>query len=800
MFSDLRRAARALRRSPSFSLAAVLTLAVGIGATTAIFTVLYAVLLRPLPYRDPSRLVVLLHDGQFAVSPADYLDYQRDARSYASMAAAQVSGVTLTGSGDSLRIDGLQVAANMFDLLGVPAALGRTFAAGEDQAGHNRVVVISDGLWRERFGADPALVGRTIVLDGEPHVVVGVMPASFQFAPFWSTGARLWRPLALERRIADRSGRSLRLFARLKDGVSVQQAQAEASGIARRLAAAYPDTNADLGISVVPLHEKVTAPIRPTLVMLLAMVLLVLLVAAVNVASLLLVRGTARQKELAVRTALGAGRGRLIHELLAESLLLGIAGGVLALILSSWAVSSLTSMLPEAALPRQQEIGSSLAVFGIAAFVAIASALLAGLAPALQLSRLGVSAALRDGGRTATDHGHRTTRRSLLAVEFALATMLLAGAGLMGRSLLALQAIEPGFDPSNVLAMTVPVDGLPEAAPLKRAPYYDAVAAALAAVPGVERVGAINHLPLAGDTWRFRLSFEGRPDPPPSERVGATWRVVRPGYFEAMRLPVRGRTFTDRDRLQALPVVIINQSLATRHFAGEDPVGRRIRVGSDDGSWMTVVGVSANARQSEWSGPVPEEVYVPYAQHAGEFGGAELTFVLRTAGDPSAVASAASRAVWSVDPDVPIARLTTMERVVSDRLWRARVTAWLLAGFAGVAVLLAAIGIYGLTAYVVSRRTREIGIRMALGAQSADVVRLAVSETVLPVAAGVLAGCAASLALARVAVSLLYGVTPSDPETFGAAVTVLAAVALAAGWIPSRRATRIDPVTALRED
>ena len=296
--------------------------------------------------------------------------------------------------------------------------------------------------------------------------------------------------------------------------------------------------------------------------------------------------------------------------MLAESLILGIAGGALALILSSWAVSSLTAMLPDAALPRQQEIGPSLLVFAIAALVAIASAVLAGLPPALQLSRLGITGVLRDGGRTATDHGHRTTRRWLLAVEFALATMLLAGAGLMGRSLLALQAIEPGFDPSNVLALTVPVDGLPQADPLKRAPSYDAVAAALEAVPGVERVGAINHLPLAGDTWRFRFGIEGRPEPPPSERPGATWRVVRPGYFEAMRLPVRGRTFTNRDGLRDLPVVIINQSLAARHFAGEDPIGRRIRVGSDDGEWMTVVGVSANARQSEWSGPVPEEVYV----------------------------------------------------------------------------------------------------------------------------------------------------------------------------------------------
>jgi putative ABC transport system permease protein len=352
-----------------------------------------------------------------------------------------------------------------------------------------------------------------------------------------------------------------------------------------------------------------------------------------------------------------------------------------------------------------------------------------------------------------------------------------------------------------VLALTVPIDGLPQAEPSRRAPYFDAVHEALAAVPGVQQVGAINHLPLAGDTWRFMLRVEGRPDPPPDERPGATWRVVRAGYFEAMRLPVRGRTFTERDRADGLPVVIVNGTLASRHFPGEDPIGRRIQLGSDGtGPWLTIVGVSANARQGEWTGQVPEETYVPYAQHATDFGGAELTFVLRTAGDPAAIAAAASRAVWSIDRGVPIAQLTTMERVVADRLWRSRVTAWLLGGFALVAVVLAAIGVYGITAYAVSRRTREMGIRLALGADAGHVVRLGLGEAAWPVGAGVAAGCVASLWLARLAASLLFGVTPGDPATFVSVVAVLAGMALLAGWLPARRASRIDPLLALRDE
>jgi predicted permease len=802
MFRELSLSLRALRRAPGFAASALLTLAFGIGATTAIFTVLYGVLLRPLPYEDPARLVVLLHEGQFAVSPPDFLAYQRESRSYTSVAAAQVSGATLTGAGDPLRVDGLAVTANMFAALGVPAALGRTFAPGEGQPGRNRVVVLSDALWRERFGAARDIIGRVVTLDGGPYTVIGVMPPEFRFAPFWATGAKLWRPLTLTARLNDRFGRSLRVFARLKPGISIDTAQAEASAIAARLAAAFPDSNEKLGMGVVPLHEKVTSGIRPTLILLVGMAALVLLIACVNVASLLLVRGTVRQKELAVRTALGAGRRQLVAQMLLETLLLGTGGGVLGLIFAAWSIAALVSLLPPGSVPRQQEIGLDPVVFACAAGLALVSALLAAFVPALQVWRVDVHESLREGGRTVTEHGSaRHVRRTLLAVELALAMALLAGAGLMGRTLLAMQAIDPGFDPHGVLAVTVAVDGSPHAARAARAPYFDQVESALARVPGVQGVGAINHLPLAGDTWRFSFVVDDRPIPPPVERPGATWRVVRPGYFETMRMRMRGRTFDARDRDNGLPVAIVNETLARRFWPGANPIGHHVRFGSDQtGPWLTIVGVVTNARQDEWTGPVPPEVYVPYAQHATEFGGTELTFVLRTAGDPEGIATAASQAIWSVDAGVPVAAVVTLDRVIADRLGRSKVVAALLGLFAIVALVLAALGIYSITAYVMSRRTREIGIRMALGARTRHVIRLGIAETVVPVMAGVLGGCAAALTSAQLIASLLYDVAPGDPITFAGASAILVTVAMMAGWLPARRASRIDPLLALREE
>ena len=581
MLQDFRFALRSLRRTPGFALAAVLTFAIGLGATTAIFTVLYAVLLRPLPYADPDRLVVLLHDGQFPVSPADYFDYRRDVRSYDGISAAQAWSATLASGDGAERLSGLQVSADLFRLLGVPAAIGRTFAPGEDQPGRDNVIVLSDALWRRRFGGDPGIVGRAVTLDGAPFTVVGVMPPTFRFAPFWVTTATLWRPLSLADRTSDRSGRSLRVFARLRNGVTREQAQAEASGIASRLAAAYPDTNAQLGIAVVPLREKVVSGVQPTLWLLSATVALVLLIACVNVASLQIVRGSARQKELAVRAALGAGRGRLVSQILAESLLLSVAGGVVGVLLATWAVGWIGSALPAGSLPVQGTLGFNGAVALFASAAIVAAGLAAGLAPALQLSRANVQGTLQDVSRGATEGVRgRQLRSSLLGVEVALALALLAGAGLMGRTLVRLQDLDPGFDPRNLLTFTLSIRGTPHDA--ARAEYFDRAAEAIAALPGVAAVSAINHLPLAGDTWRFRIQPEGRPEPRPGEEPSATWRLVRPGYFATMHLPLRsGRDFDGRDVAGGLAVCVVNDTMARRHWPGEDPIGRRVGVGSD---------------------------------------------------------------------------------------------------------------------------------------------------------------------------------------------------------------------------
>ena len=798
MLQDFRFALRSLRHTPGFALAAVLTFAIGIGATTAIFTVLHAVLLRPLPYADPDRLVVLLHEGQFPVSPADFLDYRRYVRSYERISAAQAWSATLASGEGAERLPGLQVTADLFRTLGVPAALGRTFVNGEDQPGRDRVVLLSDALWKRRFGGDRGVVGRAVTLDGEPFTIVGVMPPSFRFAPFWATNATLWRPLSLAPRSSDRAGRSLRVFARLRDGVTLEQARAEASAVAARLASAFPATNAQLGMEVVALREKVVSGVRPTLWLLAATVALVLLIACVNVASLQIVRGSARQKELAVRAALGAARRRLVWQTLAESLVLSAAGGSVGLLLATWLLGLIGALLPAASLPVPDELSLDGAVAAFAVLLIVLTGVAAGLAPALQLSRANVQETLQDGSRGATEGVRgRGVRRGLLGLELALALALLAGAGLMGRTLLRLQDIDPGFDPRNLLTFTLSLGGTPHND--ARLQYFDRVSQVMAAVPGVAAVSAINHLPLAGDTWRFRIQPEGRPEPRPGDESSATWRLVRTGYFSTMRLRLRGRDFDSRDRPDGLPVCIVNETMARRHWPGQDPIGRRVGVGTSDRRWLTVVGVSADARQSEWTGSVPEEIYAPYAQHATEFGSAELSFVVRTAGDPLELATAVQRAVWSVDSSVPISGTATMDRVIVDRLWRSRVTALLLGVFAAVALVLAALGVYGVSAYSTSRRTREIGIRVALGARPSQVVSLALGETLAPILGGLAVGCGVALALARLAASLLYGVGPGDPITFVAAAVALGVIALAAAWLPARRASRIDPAVVLRD-
>jgi putative ABC transport system permease protein len=799
MLQDLRYAARALRRAPGWTLAVVATLAFGLGATIAIFTAAYGVLIRPLPYHDPDRLVVLLHDGTHPVSPADYFDYRRELGTLSTLSAAQFWQASLTGSGQPERLRGLQVSADLFETLGVPALAGRTFEAGEDAAGRTGVVILSHALWTRRFATDPRIVGRTILLDHEPHLVVGVMPARFQFAPFWATRAELWKPLSLASRLDDRGGRSLRLFGRLAPGATLASAQAEASTVAARLAADHPDTNTRLGISVVPLHEKSVGPVKPLFAALTSMAGLLLLIACANVSGLLLARASARQREVAVRTALGAGGARLARHLLAESAILSAAGGAAGLLIAGGALAWLESTLPPGSLPRQHEFEAGTSLFFIALGLTVLTALLCGLAPLAQLRRLGLAEILKDSPRAATEGRDRMfARRALIAAQMALALAIVAGAALMGRTILSLRAVDAGFDPEGVLTATVSLSGTPHISPESRIAFFDRLAAGIERLPGVASVSAINHLPLAGDLWRLTVEIEGRPAPPPDERIGAAYRVVRPGYFETMRLRLRsGRDFTDADRAGAVPVVVVNSAMASRYWPGESPLGRRIRLGDD---LLTIVGVAADARQEDWTASPGEEIYLPYAQRAGGMGGASLTWVIRSHGDPAALVPTVQRAVWQMDPSLPVSDMATMKQIIGDELWRSRASAALMAAFATVALAISALGMYGIVVYTVSRRAREIGIRLALGARAADVVRLAAREALVPAVAGVLLGLPLALLLTRSMAALLYGVPPDDTGTFALTAAGLTAVALAASAGPAVRAGRVDPVVSLRSE
>jgi predicted permease len=805
-FRDVRYAVRMMWREPGVSLLAALALALGIGATTAIFTVVDSVLLRPMAYKDPERLVVALGGptASAPVSPADYFDYRRDARSFERLSAAQAWGATLSGLERPERLSGLQVSSDLFQTLGVPPYLGRTFVDGDDQPGRERIAVLSHALWQRRFGGDRSIIGRTIVLDGRDYVVVGVMPAGFRFAPFWQTRAELWTPLSLAARLDDRGGRSLRLFARLRDGVSVAQAQAELNGIASRLERDYPQTNTGVGITVRPLLDKVVAGIRPTLVALMGMVTFVLLIACANVANTLLARASGRQREIALRVAIGAGRTDVLRQMLTESLLLAIAGAGGGLLLAYWGVDWLLAMLPPGSMPRQQDVGLDTRVLLVTAGATILAGLGTGCVPALQAMRNSVASAFQDGGKGTTESGGRKRTRSLVvAGEVALALVLLVGAGLMARTMLKLTAIDPGFRIDHLAVATVSLSGTPHAQPDARLPMYVRVTERLKSIPGVTSVSAINHLPLAGDLWNLGYAVEGRPQPAPGQRPSAAYRIIQPGYFATMGIPLLGgREFSEADNASSIPVAVINKAMADREWPGESPLGRRIQLPgvSDVQTPITIVGVAANARQSDWTSAPESEVYLPFPQRASEFGLAAMTFVIRTNIDADTVASAIPREIALLDRSVPVSDNTTMEAVVGDELWRERLTAQLTAGFALVALGLSAVGVYAVVAYAVVRRTREFGVRVALGATSANILGLALGEAMRPVVAGSLAGIVATILCARAVQTLLYGVTALDPLVLTAAVGAMLAIAAAAALVPARWAIRQDPVAALRRE
>jgi len=782
---------RLLRRSPGFTIAAIVVLALGIGATAATFSVVDAVLLRPLAYANSEQLVVVLHQRVNPVAPANYFDWQRQASSFSEMGAAEYWTTSLGAEGaDREKIYALRVTPEILPMLGVAPARGRMLRAGDDA---QQEAVIADSLWRRQFGADPAIIGRAIALDNRPFTVVGVMPPSFQFAPFWATRAELWAPLPLASRAASRDGESLRVFARLKNGTTLTQARSEITAITASLERQFPGTNRD--VAVTPLKELAVGDVEPSLLMLFGAVGLVLTIACANVAHMLLSRAAAREREVAVRIALGAGRRRLIRQFFTESALLSLAGGGLGVLVAQQALA-LTIALAGRSVPRLEGATLDLRVLLFALGVSLVSALLVGLVPAMRLSQPNLVATLRTAERGSTEgrRGHRL-RQALIVSEVALAVMLLVGAVLMLRSFAALRAVDPGWVPDRVVALVVTVTGTAESPEGRRVAFYDSAIDRVRAVSGVESASAINHRPLGGDIWGWPYFVEGRPVPRRGDVPTATYRVVYPGYFETMGLPIlHGRAISAADRADAPGVAVINQYFAAKQWPGEDAVGKRLRLSGYAGdAWLTVVGVSKNAVRSDWTAPPGEEIYLAFHQNTSlrSNPGAHasyLTMVVRAAGDPLALVPSIRAEIRALAPDVTVSEVTAMGDVVTEATNGTRFLLVLLTAFAGVAVVLAAVGIYGVMSYIVLGRLHEMKIRIALGATPPQVRRLVVGQGLRVTAIGLGFGVAGAMLLARASSSVFYAPV-SDPITFVAVPIILGAVAFVASYLPARKAT-----------
>ena len=792
-----------LRRSPGFTLVAVLTLALGIGATTAIFSVVDAVLLKPLDYAGAERLVaVFTTEGKGATSRTPpprrttWTGRSRAARSW-QMTAATPWSPTLTGGDAPVKLAGLKATPGLFDLLGARPLLGRVYhdAEGVDPG---RVVVLGYGLWQRVFGGDPGVVGRSVTLDGEPHTVVGVMPRGFAFPPFWATDAEMWTPLVFTPEEAGRRGSSyLRVFARLAPGATVDGARQEMAAVARRLAERYPEADGEIGSKVEALREPVVGAVRPALLVLVAAAGLLLLLACANVANLLLGRASAREREHAVRAAIGAGRGRLVRQWLTESLILALLGGVAGFGLALLGLRSLVAVAG-GEIPRLTGARPDAAVFAFALALSALTAVVFGVGPAMRAAGADPAGPLR--GRTGGSVRGSRARRALAGVQVALSLVLLIGAGLLIKSFVRLSQVEPGFRAEELYTLRVSLGASPNGAPERQAPFFRSLLSRVEALPGVRGAAVVNHLPIAGDVWSGAFASPTSlvdADSPPR----TVMRVVSPGYFRAMGVPLRGgRDFDDRDGADAPPVVIVNQAFARLYWPDRSPVGERLRDAhpAPDAPWLTVVGVVGDVRQESLSAPAAPEIYYPYGQNPfGWYSDAALVVRHDRAW---AGARSLARQVWALDGSVPAFDGRSMPEVLSAQLrWR-RVQAILLCLFAATALVLATVGLYGVLGYLVAQRTREFGVRMALGADRPEVVKLVLREGLLLAAVGTALGLGAAWLLSRFLSAVLYGVRPADPTVFGATAVLVAGFALLACWLPARRATRVDPMIALRGD
>jgi putative ABC transport system permease protein len=798
---DLQYALRRLLKNPGFTAIAVMTLALGIGANSAIFSVINAVLFRPLPFPEPQRLVGVYQvwKGKRAVmSPSNFLDIRQQAQTLEDAAAIDSTEFTLTGGGDPLRLRGSEVSVSFFNVLRVPPMLGRTFAADENEPGKDKVVVLGHALWQQRFGSRADAVGSALVLDGHSRTIVGVMPPGFSYP----AEQQLWVPLEYTDDFKTARGAwFLSAIARLKPAVSAEQSASEIATLGTALEKAHPRQNTDVGFTAFPLHEAIVGDLRPALLVLLGAVGFVLLIACANVANLLLARAVARETELAVRTALGAGRARLIRQLLTESLVLGAAGGLVGLLVASWGSDLLVSLQPEG-IPRLNEVGIDLQVVFFTMGVSLVTGIIFGALPALQMTRGTLSASLKEGGRgNMAAVGSARLRGTLVVAEMALAVMLLAGAGLLIKSFGKLQAVDPGFRPQETLSFELSLPRTQYAKDAQIVSFFERLTDRLASLPGVRTVGGVMGLPLSG--LRFNISFkvEGRPDAPPGQEPSMEVRVATPDYFRTLGIPLkRGRLFTNGDTAATSRVVVLSEAAAAKFFPNDDPIGKRIQMGwsreDESRAGGEVIGIVGDVKELGLDEEFPAEIYLPMRQWPV----GRMTFVARTAVPPMSLAGEVTQAVQELDANLPVNEIRSVEDVVAESIAQPRFYMLLLGAFAAVALALAAIGIFGVMSYTVSQRTREIGIRMALGAPGGSVVSMVVRQSMLLAGAGLVVGVAAALALSRTMETLLFDMSPTDPITFASVTGVLGAVAFLASYLPARRAARVDPIEALRAE
>jgi predicted permease len=811
LLQDIRYGARVLARHKGFTAVAVITLALGIGANTAIFSVVNELLLRPLPYRDAERVVMLWEvtpEGrhQNTTSRKNFLAWREQSKSFETIAAFSDQRANLTGAGDPEEVSTQMASSGLFNVLGVDAVVGRTFTKDDIEPGAPRVAVLGYGLWQRRFGGDRGVVGRPITLSGEPYTVIGVVPANFQWHIRSRSGtgkpAEVWTLLTMPASQADAvgawHGRFLSVVGRLKPGVSREQADAELKTIEARISEDDPQYSKGYSAEVIHVREQLVGNVRPALWLLLGAVGFVLLIACANVANLLLARAASREKEIALRTALGARRTRIVRQLLTESLLLALLGGLGGLALAWWGIQALVAISPRD-LVNLQSVGLNLTVLWWTLAVVVVTGILFGFVPALEATRVDLNDTLKEGGKGASGQRARSRglRGALVVAEVALALVLLVGAGLLVKSFARMRNIETGFRTDNILTMVV---RLPEAKyneDPKVVGFFRQTLERVRAIPGVRSVGIVNYLPLYGGLGSATgFAVEGRPAPPPGEEPSTNVRVSDAGYFGTIGIPVlRGRNFTEVEDAQARHVVIVSESFARKYFPGEDPVGKRVAVEMFDKPTPTeIVGVVGDVRYDSLTDAAEPTVYFPHPELTYSF----MTLVIHADGDPTQLTPAIRREISGIDPDQPISDVRTMTQVMAETVGRARFSTLLFGIFAGLATLLAAVGIFGVMNYSVTLRTREIGLRMALGAQPARVLVLVLRQGLVLTLVGVGLGLAVSLALTRVMSSLLFGVDATDPATFAAIVPLLTTVSLIACYIPARRATRIDPLVALR--